>query len=98
MVNSTTKTERVFVSGICCSLLGLCARKILVHFQVIKGDIFLSCLALFTVIWFIFVPARIYHLNKRYPKNKNGDTEDKYCVIGCIISIILAIVLHILPE
>lgn len=98
MVDSIVKTERVFIFGICCSLLVFCARKILVHFQIIKGDVLLICLALFTLIWFIFSLVRIYRLNKRYSENKNTGSKDIYCLMGYIMAVVLAIVLHILPE
>lgn len=98
MMNHALKMERVFIFGICCSILGLDIGKILIHFQVIKGDILLSGLILFTLIWFIYFLIRAYRFSKRCPGYQYRFLKDKYCVTGYLLAVIFASFLKMFPE
>lgn len=98
MVDSTTKTWRAFLFGICCGFLAMYIERALIHLQLIRGALLSDCIAVFLAVWSIFSFARIYYLDKRYPEHKNNYQEDKYCMIGFFSFFTLAIWLQILPD
>ena len=81
-MSKLVKTWRVFLS--------LYLKRILLSFEIIKGDFLSNCIVLIAVIWFIAGIFRLYHLNKIYPGNKNVCSKDKWCRIETGIIFILA--------
>ena len=89
-MSKLVKTWRVFLFGMCCILVSLYLKRILLSFEIIKGDFLSNCIVLIAVIWFIAGIFRLYHLNKIYPGNKNVCSKDKWCRIETGIIFILA--------
>ena len=89
-MNKTVKTWRVFLFGMCCILVSLYLKRVLLSFQIIKGDFLSNGIVLLAAIWFVGGIFRLYHLNKIYPGNKTVYSKDKWCRIETGIIFILA--------
>lgn len=96
MINSSVKTWRIFLFGICCIFLSIYLKETLIYFQVINEISLLKSIILFSVIWFMIGFFRLYHLNQLYPESKTAFIKDKWCIIEYIFIFILAIGLTII--
>ena len=89
-MSKLVKTCRLFLFGMCCILMSLYLKRILLSFEIIKGNFLSNCIVLIAVIWFVAGVFRLHHLNKIYPGNKNVCSKDKWCMIETGIIFILA--------
>ena len=96
MMDRSVKTWRVFLFGMCCILLSLHLKRILLSLEMIKGNFLSNSIVGFAVVWFIADTFRLYHLNRIYPETKTVLSKDKWCIAESILIFILAIGLKII--
>ena len=90
-MDKSIKTWRVFLFGMCCILVSLYIKKILLSLEIIKGDFLSNSIVGVAVIWFIAGIFRLYHLKRTYPELKTVLSKDKWCIAESILIFILAV-------
>ena len=90
-MDKSIKTWRVFLFGMCCILVSLYIKKILLSLEIIKGDFLSNSIVGVAVIWFIAGIFRLYHLKQTYPELKTVLSKDKWCIAESILIFILAV-------
>lgn len=90
-MDKSIKTWRVFLFGMCCILVSLYIKKILLSLEIIKGDFLSNSIVGVAVIWFIAGIFRLYHLKRTYPELKIVLSKDKWCIAESILIFILAV-------
>lgn len=91
IMDKSIKTWRVFLFGMCCILVSLYIKKILLSLEIIKGDFLSNSIVGVAVIWFIAGIFRLYHLKRTYPELKTALSKDKWCIAESILIFILAV-------
>ena len=91
IMDKSIKTWRVFLFGMCCILVSLYIKKILLSLEIIKGDFLSNSIVGVAVIWFIAGIFRLYHLKRTYPELKTVLSKDKWCIAESILIFILAV-------
>lgn len=91
IMDKSIKIWRVFLFGMCCILVSLYIKKILLSLEIIKGDFLSNSIVGVAVIWFIAGIFRLYHLKRTYPELKTVLSKDKWCIAASILIFILAV-------
>ena len=91
IMDKSIKTWGVFLFGMCCILVSLYIKKILLSLEIIKGDFLSNSIVGVAVIWFIAGIFRLYHLKRTYPELKTALSKDKWCIAESILIFILAV-------
>ena len=91
IMDKSIKTWRVFLFGMCCILVSLYIKKILLSLEIIKGDFLSNSIVGVAVIWFIAGIFRLYHLKRTYPELKTALSKDKWCIAESILIFILTV-------
>ena len=90
-MDKSIKTWRVFLFGMCCILVSLYIKKILLSLEIIKGDFLSNSIVGVAVIWFIAGIFRLYNLKRTYPELKTVLSKDIWCIAESILIFILAV-------
>ena len=91
MMDKSIKTWRVFLFGMCCILVSLYIKRILLSLEIIKGNFLSNSIVGFALVWFIGGIFRLYHLNRIYPEAKTALSKDKWCIAESILIFVLAV-------